>query len=256
MKVRIKFQKYGSMKFVGHLDVMRYFQKAFRRAMVDVGYSQGYSPHQQTSFAAPLGVGLTSDAEYMDADLLSYDAPEIMIERINAVLTEGFRVIGFTILKETEVGKKVMTAMSIVSAADYLVSLKDGYTLCDTITTQAEFKKTFEQFYSMSEIIIDKKTKKSEQSVNIKSMISWIAFDRSKELMANSVAEEYENGIKVTMQLATGSASNLKPELVMEAFCNYFEIPSEKYAWQVHRLEVYTREEETGKLFPLDKVEY
>ena len=66
MKVRIKFAKSGVMKFVGHLDMMRYFQKAMRRADIDIKYSEGFSPHQIMSFAAPLGVGITSDGEYLD----------------------------------------------------------------------------------------------------------------------------------------------------------------------------------------------
>lgn len=45
MKVRIKFAKTGHMKFVGHLDTMRYFQKAIRRAELPVAFSGGYSPH-------------------------------------------------------------------------------------------------------------------------------------------------------------------------------------------------------------------
>lgn len=41
MKLRIKFKKYGAVRFIGHLDVMRFFQKAIRRAGIDVAYSQG-----------------------------------------------------------------------------------------------------------------------------------------------------------------------------------------------------------------------
>ncbi|MEG0566064.1 MAG: TIGR03936 family radical SAM-associated protein, partial [Hungatella sp.] len=63
MKIRIKFSKLGAMKFVGHLDLLRYFQKAMRRAEVDICYSEGFSPHQVMSFAAPLGVGLTGTGE-------------------------------------------------------------------------------------------------------------------------------------------------------------------------------------------------
>ena len=66
MKARIKFSKVGSMRFIGHLDLMRFFQKAFRRAKIAISYSQGYSPHQLMSFASPLGIGLSSDAEYLD----------------------------------------------------------------------------------------------------------------------------------------------------------------------------------------------
>ena len=58
MKIRVKFKKWGCMKFIGHLDMMRYFQKAVRRADIDIRYSEGYSAHQIMSFAAPLGVGI------------------------------------------------------------------------------------------------------------------------------------------------------------------------------------------------------
>ena len=61
MKLRIKFNKFGAVKFIGHLDVMRFFQKALRRADIDVAYSGGFSPHQIMSFASPLGVGLMAN---------------------------------------------------------------------------------------------------------------------------------------------------------------------------------------------------
>ena len=70
MKIRIKFSKQGAMKFIGHLDTMRYFQKAMRRADVDIRYSEGFSPHQIMSFAAPLGVGLTGSGEYLDIEVV------------------------------------------------------------------------------------------------------------------------------------------------------------------------------------------
>ena len=69
MKIRIKFRKYGALKFVGHLDMMRYFQKALKRAGIDMKYSEGFNPHMIMSFAAPLGVGVTSTGEYFDMEL-------------------------------------------------------------------------------------------------------------------------------------------------------------------------------------------
>lgn len=282
MKARIKFQKYGAMKFIGHLDVMRYFQKAFRRANFDNEYSKGFSPHQIMSFAAPLGVGLTSDAEYLDVSLLSSDEPSTMIERLNSALTEGFHIVEFHPLLEAEFNTKVVTAMSLVAAADYLVSLKDGYQLKEDISNQKEFQAAFERFFDKQEIVIDKKTKKSEQEVDIKPMIRLIAFceeEYEEKLKAElsfsastensrmdgteqnncinktqSVAEAYDNGIKLYLQLDTGSSANLKPELVLEAFYEELGIPFEKFAWQVHRLETYTRDEETGKLATLNQV--
>ena len=82
MKARIKFSKTGSMRFIGHLDVMRYFQKAFRRADIHMSYSQGFSPHQLMSFTSPLGIGLSSDAEYLDIVLEDSDESAVMVEKI------------------------------------------------------------------------------------------------------------------------------------------------------------------------------
>ena len=48
MNIRMKFKKNGCMKFIGHLDIMRYFQKAIRRAEIDIAYSEGFSPHMMS----------------------------------------------------------------------------------------------------------------------------------------------------------------------------------------------------------------
>lgn len=291
MKARLKFQKFGAMKFIGHLDVMRYFQKAFRRAGYDSEYSKGFNPHQIMSFAAPLGVGLTSDSEYVDIGLISSEAPEIMVKKINKVMSDGFYVTGFKMLKDAEENERNVTAMSLVSSADYLVSLKDGYSLSDSIRTKEEFKGAFEALYAKDDIYINKKTKKSETMVNIKPMISLLSFDRTEYVeglkdclvdaagLSNDVLEDclldragfnnedsfyldieskadvYDNDIKVYMQLDTGSVSNLKPELLMEAFCNEYGISYNPYAWQVHRLEIYTRDDASKKLISLDRLE-
>ena len=85
MKVRIKFRKYGILKYIGHLDVMRFFQKAMRRADIPIAFTGGYSPHMIMSFAQPLGLGVTSEGEYLDIelawDITSEDAVLVSVER-------------------------------------------------------------------------------------------------------------------------------------------------------------------------------
>ena len=81
------------MRFIGHLDMMRYFQKAFRRSGIDIQYSQGFSPHQLISFAAPLGVGLTSTGEYMDIVMGECPSSEELVRRINEQMVEGVRIL-------------------------------------------------------------------------------------------------------------------------------------------------------------------
>ena len=69
MRVRVKFAKYGPMKFIGHLELMRYLQSAVRRTEIPVKYDEGMHQRMIMSFAMPLGVGPTSSAEYMDIEL-------------------------------------------------------------------------------------------------------------------------------------------------------------------------------------------
>ena len=222
MKLRIKYAKTGSLKFIGHLDVMRYFQKAIRRAGLDVAYSQGFSPHQLITFAAPLGLGVTSEGEYFDGEFHSATTTEDMVILLNAVMADGMRV-----LDVRELPEDAKTAMAVVTASDYLVSVKPGY-YEDSLSAMYE---GFGAFLTQEKIEILKKTKKSEQLTDIRSMI----------------LEAYVEGEAFYMKLATGSAANLKPELVMEAYCHYLGLPYEAVGFQVHRLETYM-DDADGKL--------
>ena len=116
MKVRIKFSKYSSMIFIGHLDMMRYFQKAIRRAELDITYSTGFSPHQIMSFAAPLGVGMYSNGEYMDIGMDSVTDAEDIKERLQAQMVEGVDILSVTILPEMPWQVLLQPAIQSVSA--------------------------------------------------------------------------------------------------------------------------------------------
>ncbi len=227
MKARIKFRKYGAMKFIGHLDIMRFFQKAMRRADIPIAFSGGYSPHMIMSFANPLGVGVTSDGEYFDIELTKEIDMQEAVVRMNAVMVEGIEVVNMVQISD----EKKRTGMSIVAAADYLSSLRHG-----------EFPEGWQEkaagFMAQSEISIVKKTKKSEKETDIKPMI-------------------YKFGIQedsVFMQVATGSVENLKPEVVMQAFCQYLGMEMEGVAFAHHRLDVYAMDEEKEEFVSLDKV--
>lgn len=229
MKIRIKFAKMGNMKFIGHLDVMRYFQKAMRRAGVDIAYSEGFSPHQKMSFAAPLGVGILSQGEYLDIEVHFSKSSQEMINALNAVMVEGMEVLSYKLLPEDS-GK----AMALVAAADYAMNFREGY----EPESFEEFAKAFLAFASQPEIHVVKKTKKGERTLDLKPLI-------------------YDASVKDTtifLSLCTGSTDNIKPELVMEAFYNSLGQVMPEFAFQITRLEVYADTGSDGerKLVPLD----
>lgn len=229
MKARIKFRKYGVMKFIGHLDIMRFFQKAMRRAGIPIAFTGGFSPHMIMSFANPLGVGVTSDAEYFDIELTEDVDMHACVKRLNSVMVEGMEIVNMVPISND----KKKTGMSIVAAADYLSREKEGQ-------FPADWKEQVEKFMAQSQILIVKATKKSEKEVDIKPMI-------------------YELKVQdddLFMKVATGSVENLKPELVMQAFASFLGLEPEDLTFLHHRLEVYANigTDEAKDFVSLDKV--
>ena len=217
MKARIKFSKTGNVKFIGHLDVMRYFQKLIRRGKLDVTYSQGYHPHQIMSFTSPLSVGIESVGEYFDIETNSEIDPEYAVKVLNEHTVDDIQV-----LKYIQLPDDAKKSMALLSAADYLVDIDfDSETLND--------------FLNQDKIDVLKKTKKSEKIVDIKDMIYEL---------------EIRDG-KVFMKLAHGSQANLKPGLVVEALCKFVGKEMPEFL-RMTRLEMYY--EKDGKLVPLEEV--
>ena len=69
MVYRMKFEKHDEVKYIGHLDTMRTFTRCIKRTSLPIKFSKGFNPRVQLSFALPLGVGVTSDSEYVDLEL-------------------------------------------------------------------------------------------------------------------------------------------------------------------------------------------
>ena len=223
MKTRMRF-----VKFIGHLDCMRFFQKAIRRAKLDVAYSKGYSPHQLMSFASPLGVGVTSDGEYIDVEF--YSLPDLslpeLVTYLNQFMTDEIFVTDIEIMPD---GFK--NSMSLLIAADYMVVEKEAGVFPEN------WQEKWLSFMEQQEIVIEKKTKKSVKEVDIKPHI--LAWDFSMDAFAKKNGENYGTlhcdyeGNSLFMRL-----TNIKPELVMQAFYAFCENELEPYSYQIHRMQM------------------
>ena len=222
MKIRIKFRKTGIMKFIGHLDVMRYFQKAIRRADVEICYSGGFSPHQIMSFAAPLGVGITSNGEYVDIEVHSTGTTAEMLERLNAVMAEGFEIAEYKLLPDT-----AANAMSSVAAADYTLTFRPGYE--PEKESAEEWFKKLTAFFDQPQVMVLKKTKKGEKEMDLKPLIYDLGV-----IAGNDAAQS-----QLFMKISTGSASNIKPELLLDAYYEALGKERSPFAFMVQREEVY-----------------
>lgn len=229
MKIRMKFRKQGAMKFIGHLDIMRYFQKVMRRAQVDIRYSEGFSPHQIMSFAAPLGVGLLSNGEYLDIEVRSTESSDTMVTRINEVMSEGMELLSYRRLDDS-----AKSAMSLVAAADYVLTFRAGKEPED----MEKFFKALEDFYGQKQILITKKTKRGEKEMDLKPLIYELRRAETPDTMKELASPE-ASAYSVFMKVSTGSTDNIKPELVMEALYASMGWELAPFAFQVEREEVY-----------------
>lgn len=277
MFFRIRFAKYGVIKFIGHLDIMRYFQKAVRRSGLLIEYSQGYSPHQLMVFASPLGVGITSDGEYMDISVEN-DAPEIInavkrlkgdcspeiikaltdgelaaagheaaqsiAKTISGSLTEGTKILSARYIPWREGEKHPENAMSLVNGADYLMSVKDDYTV-EGLGSAEELAEKWQAFLAQPSIDIVKKTKNGEKELDLKPYIFASATsDGDIRTLTDEYgllhADCYSSGIRIFLRLSAGSQTNIKPEAVMEAFCSFIGGEFNSFAWQIHRAQMYS----------------
>lgn len=214
MKLRIKFSKHGVLRFIGHLDVMRYFQKAIRRAGIDIAYTTGFSPHQIMSFAAPLGVGLESNGEYMDIEVNTLTSSKELTDALNAQMVDGIKILEARLLPDN-----AGNAMASVAAARYTVAFREGYQPCFLT------RSVMGDFMGQDDIVVTKKTKKSEST-----------FDMKPYIFACSYNEE-DNTISLIVDAS--SAGNIKPALVVKALFDYKDQAFDEFGLLITREETY-----------------
>ncbi|MFI3238642.1 MAG: TIGR03936 family radical SAM-associated protein [Lachnospiraceae bacterium] len=222
MKLRIKFRKFGPVKFIGHLDIMRFFQKAMRRADIDIAYSAGFSPHQIMSFAAPLGVGLESNGEYLDIEMNSAITTVDFIKQFNAVTALGIELLDVRLLP-ADVGN----AMASVAAALYTVTFRRGR------APACHWQASFEDFMKLETIVVTKQTKKSTMELDLKPFIYSYKIE----------------GDSLQLLVDASSSGNIKPGMVVEAFMTYSGEVLQENALCIIREETYgkrTVDEETS----------
>lgn len=226
MKVRVQFSKHGVVKYIGHLDMMRYFQKALRRADIPIKYSGGFSPHQILSFAQPLGVGVESEGEYFDMELEHEDNLEEMMARLNATMTEGV-----VIKSMVELPDNAMNAMASIAAASYEVRFFEGKEPDFDLESQVQI------LMEKDTIPYLKKTKKNEIEIDLK----------------KGIFDLYMKDQVVHMTLDASSAGNIKPGTVIEVLYKQVGKEVPEFALAVTRMETYTRDVAMN-LIPLSAV--
>lgn len=225
MKLRMKFKKERPVMFISHLDMMRTFERAFRRADLPVAFTQGFNPRPKISFTPALSVGITSSSEYMDVEFYEDVSVDDVNIRLNRVLPEGLRVINIGIPDEK-------LPLSMLNGARYVVKV----TLKSWDLQKLE--KSINTLLRQDEIIVEKVTKSGTRSLNIAPFIYKI------DLLSND-----DNIANIGMAISIGQQGSVSPKLIVleleRILAKKLEVIS------IHREELFYRKNENNKILPL-----
>lgn len=166
---RILFEKKGNAVWISHLDLMRLFQRAFKRAGLPLTHTQGYNPRPSVSIALPLSVGVESCCEILDFELEGPKIPNRIVRgKLNDYLVPGIRVL--------EVYEEKARKIKHLALLECTVNLEyDTGVGADTVPA-------LEELFGREEVLVEKKTKSGViQNQNIITMIRRMAVSQLDE---------------------------------------------------------------------------
>lgn len=193
MKLRVKFNKRNYLKYISHLDLMRLFQRSFNRAEVPIKYSKGFNPQPRLSIASPLSLGIESEEEYMDIELLKEIDIDEFKNKMNKVLPKDVQIIDCIYPKDNN------AIAAMISWALYEIRFETNLDL-----EIEEVQNRIDNWLNKDEILISRLRKRGRKKVlkeeNIKSLIG------SLEVLGID-----KNEFVIKALLKTGEKGNLRP---------------------------------------------
>ncbi len=218
--LRIKYVKENNMKHLSHLELIKTMERAFRRMQFKMKFSQGFNPKPKISYAAPLPVGVESECDYLDVELEEkVDIDELLAKQ------ENFLPSGIKFLEAKYHGKS-QSLMSLVSDSAYIIRICTS----ENLTTEI-MKEKIDHFVNQDDITFEKLNKRNNLKViDIKPWIGY--FD---------VLSVHEDQIILKTLVRTGSNGNLKPEKLIEMFCEGEKVVLKEGTARYRRVELYAR---------------
>ena len=219
MKAIIQFGKQGRLRFISHLDLQRFMQRALRRTGLPVAYSQGFNPHALLSFASALGMGVSSEAELLEVRFAEPVAEQTILEAMRAALPPEMPVY-----RVRAVDDRFPSLMATVYCADYRMTLtgEGAKAIADAVPGYLE----------KAEVMAVRKTKSGEREVDIRPMA--LLLEREGDVLS--------------ARLMLTEKDTLKPDLLVRALAEIAgaEVPE----MRIHR-RCLLGEDESGALKPL-----
>lgn len=221
--IRVKYKKEDEMIFISHLDLQRLLQRAFRRAKINLSYSEGFNPHPKMSYGNALALGVESQGEYVDIEIEDDIEVKEFLERINEQLPDGIKFV-----KGQEIDPKTPSLSSIIVYGEYIFNID-----LEVPLSKEFVKSRVLNFVKSKEIIITKKNKKGKKvEVDIRPMI--INFD---------LVSLDDNRVTFVSTIATGSKANLNINILIPQILDMLNLDMDPREVGVLRRDLYKMED-------------
>lgn len=204
------------MRFIGHLDLLKVFQRAIKRAEIPIAYSKGFNPHQLIGFAAPLPLGMPGEGEYADVELRKEIKPQDIVLKLNEVMPDGLEIIAARKLEKNE-----KNCAASLEAAVYEIEFSEIIDRFDYFIDKMMCEERLE---------IERTSKRKTKVVDIKPDIFSI----------QNVSDG--NNTKIKIIISTGSQNNLKPELLVKYIYGYIKKDFEPLLIKYKRIDLLKKE--------------
>ena len=190
-KIICKYSKTGYLKYISHLDVLRFIQRSVKRAGIKAKYSEGFNPHMKTSFGYPLSLGIESIGEYFELELNENIEPELFKERMNSVMPKEMQIIKADYSNDAE------SLMKRCAYARYLISIEHNF-------DENKLNEYFEEM--LTEGVIYKRQKMNKKNKLVTKELN------TKELIDYLKAESINNKTKIMAVFKTQETGSMKVE--------------------------------------------
>lgn len=226
MRMMAVFEKGETLRYIGHLDLMRTVQRALRRSNLPVKYSNGFNPHIRLSFAAPLSVGVVGRRELMEVPVEDGVTEQQFVEAFNKVSPDCLQIVHARCISDD-----FPTLMSLVAGSRYTIRLMDS-------PEADKAAQAFERFMALDSYVATRRTKSGENPCDIRPFIKEGSIDK------------VDGGYEIKLETVTFASGALKPSLWLECLCAFAECDKPQHI--IYRDAILAQPKD-GQLIPMEE---
>ncbi len=191
-RFRILFNKGIRVRYISHLDVLRYWERCIRRAELPLSYSQGFTPHPKIAFAGPLALGFTAEAEVLDVTLDERVPLDEFRSRLAVETTEDLGVVTLE-----EIPLSTPPPQAAVLWADYAIDLPE--------VQPGDAAATVNQFLALASLEWTEERKEKARTFDLRATIPSLR------------AEPLDGGTRLRARMAASQHVTVRPEMLVSA---------------------------------------